>query len=224
MQIILDTANVEAIRTYHDIYNITGVTTNPSILAKEKKDFLSLFHDIKNIIGDKQLHIQVTADDWEDILKEAQAIRKAIDKDVFIKVPTTEQGIRAMKELKEKGVNITATAIYTTQQAMLAATVGADYVAPYFNRISNLNYDSKKVIEEIAFLTTKYKLNTKILAASFKNTQQIMDSLLAGAEAVTVSVDLLTTMVTNPIINGAVDGFKKDWISTYGDKKIYDLI
>lgn len=223
MEIVLDTANVEDIKKYHDIYKITGVTSNPTIISKEKKPFFPLFHEIKNIIGNKQLHIQVTGDTWEEMLKEGEAILTAIDKDVYIKVPTNEEGIRAMKELKEKGYNVTATAIYSPQQAMLASTVGADYVAPYFNRMNNLNIDSKKAIGEIAFLYEKYHRETKILAASFKNTQQIMDALLAGAKAVTVPVDLLTSMVTNQVISGAVDAFKQDWVNTYGDKKIYEL-
>lgn len=223
MEIILDTANAEQIRKYHEIYCIKGVTTNPTILSRENKEFFPLLHEIKNIIGNKQLHVQVTADDWEEMLKEADAVLEAIGRDVYIKVPTNEQGIRTMKELKEKGMNITATAIYTPQQALLAASVGADYAAPYFNRMNNLNIDSKKAIGEMASLYSQSRVGTKILAASFKNTQQIMDSFLAGAHAVTVPVELLTAMVSSPMIAGAIEGFKKDWINVYGNKKIYEL-
>lgn len=223
MEIILDTANVSDIKKYNDNYAIQGVTTNPTILSRENRGFLELFHEIKEIIGNKQLHIQVVGDTWEEMLKEAEYIRTNIDKDVYIKVPTNEQGIRAMKELKEKGAYITATAIYTPQQAMIASTVGADYVAPYYNRMNNLNIDSKKAIGEIACLYEKFHRSTKIVAASFKNTQQVMDSFLVGAHAVTLSVDLLTAMVTNQVISGAIDTFKQDWIKTYGDKKIYEM-
>lgn len=223
MQILLDTADLTQIKKYNDIYNISGVTTNPSILSQEKREFFPIFHEIKEIIGDKQLHVQVISEGWEDMVKDAKAILDGIDKDVYIKVPVNEQGIKAMKELKQGGVNVTGTAIYTLQQAVLAASVGADYVAPYFNRMSNLNMDSKKIFEEIATMMIKYNLDTKILAASFKNTNQIMEALLAGASAVTLSPELLTMMVDNTTIDGAVDGFRNDWVKTYGKTKIFEL-
>lgn len=223
MEILLDTANLEQIKKYMGLYEITGVTSNPTIISRENAEFWPLLAEIKKIIGDKQLHVQVTADTWEEMLKEAKCIREHLGEDTYIKVPTTEQGICAMKHLKAMGAKVTATAVYTTQQAMMAASVGADYAAPYFNRMNNLNVDSKKVIGDMVNLFKIHDKPTKILAASFKNTEQVMEALNVGAQAVTVSVDLLTTMVENAIIDFAVDGFKKDWIHTYGDKKIYEL-
>ena len=223
MDILLDTANLEQIKKYMELYDIKGVTTNPTIIAREKADFWPLLESIKEVIGDKELHVQVTADDWEDMIKEAECIRERLGKDTYIKVPVNEQGVCAMKHLKEMGANVTATAVYSAQQAMLAASVGADYVAPYFNRMNNLNMDSKKVVSDIAELYYMHGVDTKILAASFKNTEQVMDSLMVGAHAVTVSVDLLTTMADNAIIRFAVDGFKQDWVNLYGDKKIYEM-
>ena len=223
MEILLDTANIEQIKKYMALYQVVGVTTNPTIISREKAEFWPLLEEIKGLIGDKQLHVQVTAGTWEEMVKEAECILNRLGKDTYIKVPVNEQGVCAMKHLKAMGANVTATAVYSVQQAMLAASVGADYMAPYFNRMNNLNMDSKKVISEIADLYKIHDLPTKILAASFKNTEQVMDSLKVGAHAVTVSVDLLTTMVKNAIIDFAVDGFKKDWIHTYGNKKIYEL-
>ncbi len=223
MEILLDTANLEQIKKYTSLYDITGVTSNPTIISKENTDFWPLLLEIRKIIGEKQLHVQVTTDTWEEMLKEADAIRTKLGNETYVKIPTTEQGICAMKHLKAEGANVTATAIYTAQQAMMASSVGADYVAPYFNRMNNLNVDSKKVIREISQLFQIHNKETKILAASFKNTEQVMDSLMSGAQAVTVSVDLLTTMVENAIIDFAVNGFKKDWTKIYGEKKIYEL-
>ena len=223
MEILLDTANLEQIRKYTELYDITGVTSNPTIISREKAEFWPLLLEVRKIIGDRQLHVQVTADTWEEMIKEGECIREKLGKDTYIKVPTTEQGICAMKHLKAEGANVTATAVYTTQQAMMASSAGADYVAPYFNRMNNLNVDSKKVIGDMANLFKIHDKKTKILAASFKNTEQVMDALMVGAQAVTVSVDLLTTMVENAIIDFAVEVFKKDWIKTYGDKKIYEL-
>ena len=223
MEIILDTANLEDIRRYNDIYDITGITSNPTILAKEKAEFLPLLLEIRSIIGEKQLHVQVTGSTCEEMLKEAEALTGRLGKDTYIKVPANEEGIKTMKVLKSRGNRVTATAIYMPQQAMLAASVGADYVAPYFNRMNNMNVDSKKAIGDMAWLFEHNQIQTKIVAASFKNTQQVMDALMAGAQAVTVSPELYTQMVENPMIDSAIAGFAADWEATYGDKRIYEL-
>ena len=223
MEIILDTANLEDIRRYNDIYDITGITSNPTILAKEKAEFFPLLMEIRSIIGEKQLHVQVTGSTCEEMLKEAEALTDRLGKDTYIKVPTNEEGIKTMKVLKSRGNRVTATAIYMPQQAMLAASVGADYVAPYFNRMNNMNVDSKKAIGDMAWLFEHNQIQTKIVAASFKNTQQVMDALMAGAQAVTVSPELYTQMVENPMIDSAIAGFAADWEATYGDKRIYEL-
>ena len=223
MEIILDTANLEDIRRYNDIYDITGITSNPTILAKEKAEFFPLLLEIRSIIGEKQLHVQVTGSTCEEMLKEAEALTGRLGKDTYIKVPANEEGIKTMKVLKSRGNRVTATAIYMPQQAMLAASVGADYVAPYFNRMNNINVDSKKAIGDMAWLFEHNQIQTKIVAASFKNTQQVMDALMAGAQAVTGSPELYTQMVENPMIDSAIAGFAADWEATYGDKRIYEL-
>jgi len=223
MEILLDTANIKEIKRCNDIYELTGITTNPTIIAHEKAEFFPTLEAIRNVIGDKQLHVQVTASTCEDMLKEAEAITARLGKATYIKIPTNEEGIKTMKLLKAKGFNVTATAIYTTQQAMLAATVGADYAAPYFNRMSNNNYDAAAEIADMATLYAMYDKPTKLLAASFKNTNQIMQALLAGAKAVTAAPELFTMMVESPLIDSAVAGFNKDWTGLYGDKKIYEL-
>lgn len=223
MEILLDTAHLEDIRKYNEIYDITGVTSNPTILSREKSDFFPLLLEIRKIIGEKQLHVQVTGSTCEEMMKEAAAITDQLGKDTYIKVPANEEGIRTMKALKAENYHVTATAVYMPQQAMLASSVGADYVAPYFNRMNNINVDSKKAISEMAWLFEHYHRDTRILAASFKNTQQIMDAFLAGADAVTSSPELFTQMVESPIIDFAVEGFMKDWKETYGDKRIYEF-
>ncbi|MBR6531571.1 MAG: fructose-6-phosphate aldolase [Clostridia bacterium] len=224
MEILLDTANIETIKKYNDIYDVTGVTSNPTIISREKGDFFAILCGIRKIIGDKkQLHVQVTADNCEEMLKEAETIVKRLGKDTYIKVPTNEVGIKTMKTLKSKGYNVTATAIYTVQQAVMAASVGADYAAPYFNRMCNNNFDAPEAIAEMAEIYTMYGKKTKLLAASFKNTNQIMQALLAGAEAVTASPELYTQMVESPLIDDAISRFANDWNGLYGDKKIYEL-
>lgn len=223
MELLVDTANLAAIKKYNGMYHLTGVTSNPTILAREQADFFPLLEAIRTIIGDKQLHVQVTGETMEQMVREAAAIVGRLGKETYIKVATNEVGIQTMKWLKEHDYRVTATAIYMPQQAMLAASVGADYVAPYFNRMSNLNVDSREAIRQIAQLYKTHHCSTKILAASFKNTQQIMDALSVGAHAVTASVDLFTQMVESPIIDAAIAGFATDWHNVYGHKRIYEL-
>lgn len=223
MEILLDTANLAEIETYIKYYPIAGVTTNPTILSREEGELLPLLRDIKAVIGKRQLHVQVTANQAEEMRKEADFIWNQIDPEVYIKVPVTQEGIRAVKMLKKMGGHVTGTAVYTVQQAMLAASAGADYAAPYYNRINNLNVDSKKVIQDMAGLLARHELSTRILAASFKNTQQIMDALTGGAQAVTVPAALLTEMVDNAVIRAAVEGFQKDWVKKFGERKIYEM-
>ena len=186
MEILLDTANIELIKRYNDIYNISGVTSNPTIISKEKADFFETLRNIRQIIGEeKQLHVQVSADSFDKMIKEAECIVQRLGKNTYIKVPTNEVGIKVMKTLKQKSYKVTATALYSLQQAMLAASVGADYAAPYFIRMCNCNYDLPAVISDMVKLYEAHKVKTKLLVASFKNTNQILQSLIAGAQAVT---------------------------------------
>lgn len=224
MEFLLDTANLDEIKKYVEIYDVKGVTTNPTIISREKSDFFATLTAIRGFIGDKkQLHVQVTANTCEEMLKEAEAITKNLDKYVYIKVPTNEEGIKTMKCLKRDGYNVTATAIYTVQQAVMAASVGADYAAPYFNRMCNNNYNAPEAIAEMSKIYKMYNKSTKLLAASFKNTNQIMQALMSGAEAITASPELYTMMVKSPLIDSAVLRFCDDWTGIYGEKKIYEL-
>lgn len=224
MELLLDTANLEAIQKYNDYYNVIGVTTNPSILSKEKQPFFETYEKIRDVIGEKkQLHIQVTGRTCEEMLKEAETIVKHFGKDVFVKVPTIEEGVKAMKLLHQDGYKLTATAVLTPQQAFLAGSVGVDYVAPYVNRMANLNINPYETITRIRKIYDNQGITTKILGASFKNTQQVMRTYEAGAEAVTVAAELLTTMCSNGVVDSWVTGFENDWTNLYGDKRIYEL-
>ena len=224
MELLLDTANLEAIKKYHDYYAVIGVTTNPTILSREKGPFFETYEAIRKIIGDqKQLHVQITARTFEEMMKEAEAVTARLGKDVYIKVPVVEEGVKAMKLLKERGFNVTATAVVSVQQAFLAGSVGADYVAPYVNRMANLNIDPYEAIARIRNLFDYQNITTKILGASFKNTQQVMAAYENGAEAVTVAPDLLTTMCSNAVTDLWVANFEKDWAGLYGDRRIYEL-
>jgi TalC/MipB family fructose-6-phosphate aldolase len=206
MEFLFDTANIEAIKKYSEIYPITGVTSNPSIIKKEGKiNFFEHFRQIREIIGmDRSLHIQVTATDAELMMKEAHAILKKVDEKVFIKIPTNEEGLKAMRALKKEGIGVTATAIYTKIQGYLAMEVGADFIAPYFNRMENMDIDAVDTIACFAEQIEKYGYRTKILAASFKNIAQVNAAFAAGAQTATLSPDLLHDALGMAAISKAV--------------------
>ena len=225
MEYLLDTANLETIKKYNDYLPITGVTSNPSILKSEGKiNFFSHMRDIRNIIGlDKTLHIQVIADDFEGILKDTAAILKNVDEKVYVKIPVTLEGIKAIKALKAQNVNVTATAIYTQNQGFLAMEAGADFIAPYYNRMENLNINPEEIIASFAGMIRTYNYDTKILAASFKNIGQVNKAFLAGAQTATMSPSLIEAALLMPDITKAVEDFTADWVSVNGNINIYDL-
>lgn len=220
MEFLLDTANLADIKKYEESVPLAGVTSNPSIIKKEGKiDFFNHMKKIREIIGfERSLHVQVVAKDYEGMIKDAEAILSKIDDSVFIKVPVSEVGLKVIKELKQRNVNVTATAIYTKFQAYLAIAAGADYIAPYFNRMENINVDPREAIHEMAQEIARTNSNTKILAASFKNISQVNAALENGAQAATMSPDIIHQAFAMPSINQAVVDFTADWESIFGSQ------
>ena len=225
MKYLLDTANLDAIRYYTDIFPIAGVTSNPSIVKKEGKiDFFAHMNEIRSIIGmDKTLHIQVTALDTDGMLRDAETILNKVDDQVCVIVPVTLEAIKAIKTLNKQDVNVTATAIYSKQQGFLAMEAGADYIAPYFNRMENMGIDPDDVIASFAEMIGLYGYHTQILGASFKNAGQVDRAFLAGAQTATMDPSILSAALTQAHILKAVDDFDADWKSVYGDVTISEL-
>lgn len=225
MKYLLDTANLKDIRHYCDIFPIAGVTSNPSIVKKEGNiDFFSHMKEIRSIIGmEKPLHIQVTALDTEGILKDAETILNKVDNNVYIKIPVTMEGIKAIKILKERKIRVTATAVYSKQQGFLAMEAGADFIAPYFNRMENMGIDSDDVIASMVEMIDRYNYPAQILAASFKNAGQVDRAFLAGAHTATLDPSILEAALLQPHIISAVDAFDSDWKSIFGNKTISEL-
>ncbi|WP_026884166.1 fructose-6-phosphate aldolase [Clostridium akagii] len=225
MKYMFDTVNIKTIKDLSEIFPIEGITSNPSIVKKEGKiDFFKHFREIRKIIGmDKTLHIQVTAKDCEGMLKEAKAILDNVDNKVSIKIPVNEEGLKAIRILKSKGISVTATAIYTKAQGLFAMEAGADFIAPYFNRMENMDIDPREVITTFANMIEKYNYPTKILAASFKNIGQVNDAFECGAQTATVAPEILQTALRMPAIQKAVDDFTTDWETIFGKVSIADL-
>lgn len=225
MLYVIDTAHIEDIKKCVEIYPVAGVTTNPTIISKEHTEFAPLLKSIRDIIGaDKMLHVQTTATTCEGIVEEALALQSYVGGDFYIKIPISEEGLKATKELKKRGVKVTMTAIFTPQQALISALAGAEFVAPYVNRLDNIVSDGVRVVEEIVNIYDRFDIKTKVLAASFKNVEQIHRSALAGSHAVTISPDLFEKLIYHPLTDSAIDGFTKDWESVYGEAKVLDLL
>lgn len=222
MEYMLDTLNLEANKKWSKILPLAGVTSNPTIAKAEGQiDFFERIKEVRSIIGDKaSIHVQVVAKDYEGILKDAAEIRRQAGDSIFVKVPVTTDGLTAIKTLKADGYHITATAIYTTFQGLLAIEAGADYLAPYYNRMENLNIDAEAVIGQLAEAIDRECSDSKILAASFKNVGQVNKAFALGAQAITAGPDVFEAGFAMPSIQKAVDDFGKDWESIHQKQSI----
>ena len=213
MKLLIDNADINKIKQIYKYYPVDGVTSNPTILAQTGRPPYEVLKEIREFIGaDAELHVQVIACTAEGMIEDAHRIQAELGKNTFVKIPSIEEGFRAMKILKAEGANITATAIYTPMQAFLAAKAGASYAAPYINRIDNMGYDGVSVARQIHDIFKNNNLNANVLAASFKNSQQLLYLAEYG-------VDVILALVKNDAINSAVDVFIKDFEKLVGEGK-----
>lgn len=217
MELFLDTANILEIKEAEDLGILTGVTTNPTILLKEKRDRKEIIVDIlKNIKG--IVFVQTVGDSFQEIMKDAEEILAYGEDRIGIKIPVTKEGIKAINTLKGEGIKILATAVFSPQQALMAALAGADYIAPYINRMESNGIDSEKVIKDIRSLYDLQGVNTKILAASFKNVHQLTRTLMAGSHTATISSELFNSLFKSSLTENSVKKFNEDGkeIKKYG--------
>ncbi len=212
MKLLIDDANLEAIRRLYDLYPIDGVTTNPSILAKSGRNPYEVLKEIRAFIGgEAELHVQVISLTAEEMVKEGKYIAQVLGKNTYIKVPTIPEGLKAMKLLAAEGYRITATAIYTPLQAYLAGKAGAHYAAPYINRIDNLGANGIATAKIIQDIFENNNLPTQMLAASFKNSHQVQELCEYGVGAATVAPDVIDGLIKNASVASAVDAFVADF-------------
>lgn len=214
---MLDTANIEEIKKAINLYPIQAVTTNPSIIAKENRDFFEILKEIREVVGnDVTIHAQVIGKTAEEMISEAREIRKNVVGSLYIKIPATTQGIKAIRILSAENFNLTATAIITPQQALMAATAGAEFLAPYINRIDNICGNGVKVVEDIIrLLEVTGNEKAKVVGASFKSVNQVHQTILAGAKAITVNLDILEKLVYHPLTEISIENFILDWEKAY---------
>ena len=227
MRIILDTANLDDIRYFNTYYPIEGVTTNPTILSREGGDVLKLLREIREIISEeKELHVQVTETEYENIIAEAKAIVEYLGnkKNTFVKIPATDVGLRATKALSDEGYGITVTAVLTAAQALLASNAGAAYVAPYVSRLENICEDGVGTVADIAEIFSVSGADTQILAASFKTVKEVLDVAIRGCHAATVGSDVMKKLLAHTTTDAAIEGFESDWKKAFGEITLLELL
>ena len=218
MRLLIDDASLENIKQLYEYFPVCGVTTNPTILFKNGKHPVDSLKEIRDFIGEDELHVQVLSDSAEGIIKEAKALKEKFGDNTFIKIPVNKEGLKAIKTLKKEETYITATAIYSPTQALLASLAGADYVAPYINRIDNLGYDGISTTIKIQNILYESNTHTKVLAASFKNTNQVLKLAEYGIATATCSYDVFKKFLDDSNVNKAVDDFVRDFKSINGMK------
>lgn len=217
-ELMLDTADLEELRAGLRDWPVCGVTSNPSILKKEGKiDVYERLRAIRELCGkERSLHVQVVSGTTEGIVEEAHTILDRLGRETYIKIPVSPAGLPAVKALAAEGVNVTATAVYSTMQGILAALAGAKYIAVYYNRMENNCTDPCAVISELRGFLDGGGSGAKILAASFKNIAQVTGAYRSGAHSATVGVEIVSAALGMASIGGAVQGFTRDFEAVHG--------
>ena len=220
MKLIIDDAHIDQIKKIYEFYPVDGITTNPSILAKSGRKPYEVLREIREFIGSEaELHVQAVAKTAEGMIEDAHRIIAELGTNTYVKIPAVPEGFRAMKELNKEGILITATAIYTPLQGFLAGKCGASYAAPYINRIDNMGYNGIQVAKQMHDIFKKNNLKTEVLAASFKNSQQVLELCEYGVGASTVAPEVIEGLVKNQAITAAIEDFVKDFETLAGEGK-----
>lgn len=207
-----DTANLDELKDLYSFFPLEGVTTNPTILSHSGHKLSESIQGIQELVGTGMVHIQMISSESEDMVREAKKYRSYFDfgDNFYAKIPVTMNGYRAMRILKDAGINVTATAIFTQQQALVAMKAGADFVAPYVSRLDNISSHGIEVVGDIVQNIANYELKGKVLAASFKTVDQIYRVSMAGSHSATISSELLHQLIKHPMTDIGVKQFEID--------------
>ena len=226
MRLLIDTFSPDAAAEILKYYPAEGVTTNPTIICREKTDLKRTLLKMRQVLQNRMLHVQTMQTEAGSMVSEALALRKLLsfeEGDFYIKLPATAEGLKACAELRAKGVGVTVTAVFSPMQALLAARCGADFVAPYVNKLDDVG-DGGACVEKIARLFSVHGLGAKILSASFRNVEQVTRVALSGSHYITLPPAFYEKLIYHPMTVNAIEGFENDWQGVYGDKKPTDLI
>ena len=209
MKFFLDTANIDEIKAVNDMGVISGVTTNPSLIAQEGKDFKETIKEIASIV-DGARSGEVNSDDAEG--REIAAIHP----NMVVKIPMTAEGLKAVKVLTKEGIKTNVTLVFSATQALLAARAGATYVSPFLGRLDDISTPGMDLIRTIAEIFAIHNIETEIIAASVRNPIHVIDAALAGADIATVPTKVVNQMLKHPLTDQGIEKFKKDWEATFG--------
>lgn len=216
MELYLDTADVIAVKRLSRILPLQGVTTNPSIVAKEGKSLWDVLPALRDALGGTgKLFAQVMASDAEQMVAEALLLSQRVS-GLVVKIPVTSEGLAAIKKLKGMNIPTLGTAVYGAGQGLLSALAGAEYVAPYVNRVDAQGGDGIAMVKELQALLTLHAPQSKVLAASFRTPRQAMDCLLAGCQSITLPVDVAEQLLNTPAVEAAIEKFDADWRQAFG--------
>ena len=209
MKLFIDTANVDEIRKANDMGIICGVTTNPSLIAKEGRVFEEVVKEITEIV-DGPISAEVTAMDAPAMVEQAIPLSK-IHPNIVIKIPMCEEGLKACKKLTEMGIKTNVTLVFSAAQARLAARAGATYVSPFLGRLDDIGMNGMNLIEEIVTIFENHAIDTEIIAASIRHPIHVIDAAMAGSNIATVPFKVLMQMLHHPLTDSGIDRFLKDW-------------
>jgi len=209
MRFFIDTANIEEIKEANELGVICGVTTNPSLIAKEGRDFIEVVKEISSIV-DGPISAEVISLDHKGMVEEADKLAK-IHKNIVIKLPMTLEGLKATKILSAKGIKTNVTLIFSATQALLAARAGATYVSPFVGRLDDIGQDGLSLIEEIVDIFNVNAIETEIIVASVRNPIHVSQAARLGADIATVPYKVITQMTKHPLTDKGIENFLKDW-------------
>lgn len=217
MKLFIDTANVEDIKKANDMGVICGVTTNPSLIAKEGRDFVEVIKEITSIVdGPISGEVKATTVDAEGMIKEGREIAK-IHPNMVVKIPMTAEGLKATKVLSKEGIKTNVTLIFSANQALLAARAGATYVSPFLGRLDDISSPGIDLVRTIAEIFHIYGIETEIIAASVRNPIHLTDCALAGADIATVPFSVINQCIHHPLTDIGIEKFQKDYKAVFGE-------
>ena len=217
MKLFLDTANIEEIKKANDMGVICGVTTNPSLIAKEGRDVYEVVQEIASIVdGPISGEVKATTTDAEGMIAEGREIAK-LHKNMVVKIPMTIEGLKACKVLSSEGIKVNMTLIFTANQALLCARAGAAFVSPFLGRLDDISVRGTDLISEVAEIFNIHNIPTEIIAASIRNPIHVTDCALAGADIATIPYKVIEQMTHHPLTDAGIEKFQKDYLAVFGE-------
>ncbi|MBF0120317.1 MAG: fructose-6-phosphate aldolase [Desulfobacterales bacterium] len=209
MKFFIDTANINEIKDANSMGMVDGVTTNPSLIAKEGRDFITIIKEICEIV-DGPISAEVISLDVNGMVKEAREL-SSIHKNIVIKIPMTIDGLKATKILTKEGIKTNVTLIFSPLQALMAAKAGATYVSPFVGRLDDVSQEGLLLVEQIAQIYDNYSYNTEIIVASVRHPLHVLDSALVGADIATIPYNVLSKLAAHPLTDKGIKAFMDDW-------------